>query len=179
MDQARLWNVLHRAERARTVLPHGPKSLWVTEIDWPSDPPGPEHISLAHQARDLSLAYYELWRQGIGHVMWFLIQDASAAHDTLRGAGVYFANNRAKPSAQAARFPFVAIPAGKGELILWGRSPSRGWVTVQSGSGHGWRARFRLRTTAGGVFYAVKRLNPRLIYRAVAGRVVSLGYRPG
>jgi hypothetical protein len=175
MDQGRLWKALRQAERARTVLPRGPKSLWVTEIDWPSNPPGPENISLAHQARYLSLADYELWRQGIGHVLWFLIQDAAAAHDTLHGAGVYFADGRAKPSAQASRFPFVAIPGRDGELILWGRSPAPGRVTVEYG--RGWHKRLRLRTTSGGVFYAVKRLNRRLTYRAVAGRVASVGFQ--
>jgi hypothetical protein len=179
MDQGRLWKVLHKAQRAHTVLPRGRKTLWATELDWPSNPPGPENISLAHQARDLSLAYYELWRQGISHVMWFLIQDAATARDTLHGAGVYFANNKPKPSAQAARFPFVALPGPGGKVILWGRSPTPGRVAVESGRGHGWRTRLRLRTTAGGVFYAVKRLNRRLMYRAVAGRVASLGYRPG
>ena len=171
-DIGRLTRVLRAAQRLHRVLPRGPKSLWVTELDWDTNPPDPaSRLSLTTQARYLSLAFYELWRQGVGHVFWFLLRDAPYS-GPLRGSGLYFLNGRAKPSASAFRFPFVAVRR-HGATIVWGRSPRRGQVLIQRRTGGTWRTLKRLRTRGGGIFYASLRLRRHLLLRAVQRGVDS------
>jgi hypothetical protein len=176
-DIGRLQRILRSAERTRRVLPRGGKPIWVTEIDWDSNPPDRSSpISIAKQARYLDLAFYQLWRQGVSHVLWFILQDIS--YKSLAGSGLYFASGAAKPSATAFHFPFVAVNAGHGMLTLWGRAPRAGNVTIQRASGHGWRLLAHLTTTRGGVFYARRRLGTRLVLRAAQGALTSRGFSP-
>jgi hypothetical protein len=171
-DIGRLQRVLRVAERTHRVLPRGHKPIWVTEIDWDSNPPDrASSISISRQARYLTLAFYELWRQGVDHVLWFVLRDV--AYKSLTGSGVYFANGGAKPSAAAFRFPFVALSAGHGMLTLWGRAPRAGGVSIQRGGRHGWHTLVRLTTTRGAIFYARRRLGAHLVLRAQQGATTS------
>jgi hypothetical protein len=177
-DLGRIARVLRAAERAHRVLPRGRKPLWVTEIDWDSNPPDPySKIPLRKQARYLSLGFYELWRQGVGHVFWFLMRDIR--YYSLTGSGLYFLSNRAKPSMAAFRFPFVALGSRNRELTLWGHAPHAGAVTIERAAGHGWRRFIRLRTTRGGIFYAIRRAGSRLMLRARQGAIASLAFDSG
>jgi hypothetical protein len=178
-DAGRLRAVLRAAERTHRLLPGGPKPIWETEIFWQSNPPDPAvKVSLATQARYLALTFYELWRTGVNHVFWFTIQDYPALFP---GAGVYYANGRAKPSATALRFPFVALPGPRRSrsVTLWGRAPSAGVVSIERATRHGYRRLFRLRTTRGGVFYARRRLAGHPALRAVIGHTASLRWSGG
>lgn len=178
-DVYKVGHLLAVARRDRTLAPVGPKAVWVTEIDWGSNPPDPTQGSLDLQRRYLDYALYELWRQGINHVFWYEMVDPGPGYDLFAGAGVYFQNGKAKPSAQAFRFPFIAVPARAGSrgLIVWGRAPVAGSITVQDGNGHGWHPLLTLTTTAGGIFYGHVALRPHLILRAVQGTVASPGWR--
>ena len=150
-DMGRLTRIMHAAQRWHRVLPAGPKSVWVTEIDW--DAKAPHTAALippATQARYLALAFYELWRQGVGHVFWFLMRDTNVGG--LTGAGLYRFGGAAKPAVAAFRFPFVAVRMNRSRLVLWGRAPHAGRVTISERVHGRWRTFRRLSTTRGGVF---------------------------
>ena len=174
-DMGRLKRILHAARRRRRVLPTGPKSVWVTEIDWDAKPPDPAAlISPSTQARYLALAFYELWRQGVGHVFWFLMRDINAGVFT--GSGLYRVGGAAKPAVAAFRFPFVAVRASRSHLVLWGRAPHAGTVTISERVHRRWRSVHRLSTSRGGVFLArLTRSRPALL-RARQGRTTSVGF---
>lgn len=176
-DLGKLSRVLSVARRFHRALPGGRKPIWVTEIDWTSRPPDPYGIPIGRQTRFVALAFYEFWRQGVKNMFWFLIRDL--AYKSLAGAGVYFSSGAAKPSARAFEFPFVALPQDHHVMILWGRAPRRGIVTIQRLRRHRWRNLLRLRTTRGGVFYARRGLGSHLILRAVAARVASAPWSTG
>ena len=114
---------LRRVLRAHSA---GSKPIWVTEIDWDSKP-DPAAVSLAQQARYLAQAFYELWRQGVSHVLWYQPHDLGG---TPRGGipygGLFTIDGQAKPASSAFRFPFVALRGTDGSTTLWGRAPIRG-----------------------------------------------------
>ncbi len=177
-DLGRILRVLHAAQRLGHALPAGRKALWITEIDFPSQPPNAKTFS--RQARDLTLAFYEFWTQGVTHVFWFQLRDPVGPKDVFfSDAGLYLRNGVAKPSAIAFRFPFVALPASHGRLTLWGRSPVPGSVVIEARVRTGWKRILGLQTTSGGIFYARRRLSSRLRLRAQAGTSASLGWSPG
>ena len=75
----------------------------------------------------------------------------------------------------------MAIPAahqtGRARtLILWGRAPKAGRVTIQLRRGHAWRTALRLSTTRGGVFYVQRRFAAHSVLRAQEGKLASLGF---
>ena len=176
-DLGRLTHVVTVAVRRRTLLPRARKSAWMTEIFWPSKPPDPAGIPLVQQARRLSLTFYELWRQGVGHMFWYLIRDYP--HKSESGAGLFFASGRPKPSSVAFHFPFAAVRDARGITTVWGRAPRRGVVTIQRATRHGWRTLLRRGTTAGGVFYTRTALPRHLLLRARIGQFASISYPEG
>jgi hypothetical protein len=176
-DLGEIRRVLRAAERVRHALPAGSKSLWITEINWSTSPPHP--VRPAVQARYLSEAFYELWTQGVSHVFWFLLRDQSRRAFSAAGGGLYFANGRAKQSAAAFRFPFVALRAPSGELTLWGKAPAVGMVMIEKLVKGAWRRVLGLPTSSGGVFYARRRLGSRLDLRAEMNEITSLGWPTG
>lgn len=178
-DIYKLDGVLTAAERSHRVLPSGPKAVWETEIGWNTNPPMPGAISPAQQARYLALTWYEEWQQRITVAMWFTLRDPGFALGNLTGVGLYFGNGAAKPAAQAYEFPFVALPQPHHSMIIWGRAPAPGTVTIELGAGRGWRALFRVRTTSGGVFYVQRRIAAHSILRAVEPGATSLAWHSG
>jgi hypothetical protein len=178
-DLGKIWRVLHVAQRAHHVLPAGPKSLWVTEIDWSTSRPVP--LTQAVQAAYLSEGFYELWRQDVTHVYWFQLRDPPGAKDSFAGGGLYSVNGTPKLAATAFRFPFVALPAPhkNTSVILWGKAPAAGRVAIQMRMGSSWRTVRSLPTTRGGIFYAVTRLSSRLQLRATIGAFTSLAWVNG
>ncbi|HEY3728957.1 MAG TPA: hypothetical protein VGL51_17390 [Solirubrobacteraceae bacterium] len=175
-DIGKLKRILRAAERTRRALPSGPKPIWITEIDWTSRPPDHAGIPLARQARYLSLAFYQLWRQGVAHVFWYLIHDIPFR--SLTGAGVYFGDGRPKPSAAAFRFPFAVVPGTGRMLTVWGDAPRAGMVTIERRKGRAWRALTRVRTTPDGIFYVRRRLSSKLILRARIDGGATLVWTP-
>jgi len=147
----------------------------VTEIDWTSSSPG----TPAGQARNLALGFYELWRQGVSHVLWFELRDPPNQPGNFAAAGLYYADGTAKPVASAFRFPFVAVGAAHGPLTLWGRAPRAGVVAIQKLEGRRWRSVLALRTTPGAVFYAQRRLGSHLQLRAVIDGIASQPWSTG
>jgi hypothetical protein len=178
-DVHKLYGVLAAAERSHRVLPAGPKAVWATEVAWNSDPPVDGAVSLAKQARYLALTWYEEWRQRVTVAMWFFIRDPGVDLAGLDGIGVFFANGTEKPAAHAYRFPFVALPQLAHKMIVWGRAPAPGVVTVARSTHRGWRALFRVKTTKGGVFYVVRSLGAPLVLRASERGATSVAFDSG
>ena len=176
-DLGRLTHVVTVALRRGTLLPRSRKAAWMTEIFWPSKPPDPVGLPLVQQARRLSLTFYELWRQGVGHMFRYLIRDYP--HKSESGAGLFFTNGRPKPASVAFHFPFAAVRDRSGITTLWGRAPRRDVVTVQRATRHGWRTLLRRGTTAGGVFYTRAALPRNLLLRARIEQLASISYREG
>jgi hypothetical protein len=172
-DLGRLSRVLRAAERTGRALPHGRKATWVTEIGWDSSPPDPHAISTVQQARYLSLALYEAWRQGVSHVFWYEVRDPGGRPSSFAGAGLFFSGGQAKPATVAFRFPFVAIRGAGAITTLWGRAPRAGLVSVEVARHGRWRRLLRLATTSGGMFYLRRRLGSRLTLRARIGTTAS------
>jgi hypothetical protein len=171
VDLGRLIRIMRTAVRRHTVLPAGRKSMWATEFDWSSNPPDPNGIPLTVQARYLSLSFYELWRQGVTHMFWFLLRDRP--YKSLTGAGLYFVSGQPKPAAAAFGFPFAVVGVGHGRFALWGRSPKRGFVQIQRLRANRWESLLRAPTTRGGIFYVRRHLSPRLVLRAYAAGAAS------
>jgi polysaccharide biosynthesis protein PslG len=170
----RVYRILHAAERAGHVMPHGSKPLWITEIDWTAIPPTAP--VLATQARNLALGMYVLWRQGISHVFWFQLRDPTGKLNTFADAGLFFGGGQAKPAAAAYHFPFATIRIRKKFLIMWGRAPAPGAVVIERNVGRTWKPVLHLRTTRGGIFYAQRRFNAKWLLRAREGGQVSPGF---
>jgi hypothetical protein len=175
-DIGRIWTIVHAAQRRHTVLPAGPKSVWMTEIGAESTPPDGSH--LVQQAQSLALDLYTLWRQRVTNVFWFTIEDPSVAPGNfIANGGLFSKSGAAKPAAGAFHFPFIAAPSGRQNLTIWGRAPSAGRVTIQRLVHGRWRSLFTLRTTGGGIFYAVtRRYGNGAVLRAVRGRSASMGW---
>lgn len=181
VDLTKLQRIVAAARRLHRVLPDGPKPFWITEIDWPSTPPmsratDPYAVSLSVQAQYLSLAFYELWREHVTHVFWFLINDDREYG--FGGSGVYFDDGRAKPAATAFRFPFVALDAsaGAGEVKIWGRAPITGQVMIQRQIDRRWSTLATTSTESNGVFTGVIRTDAGGRFRARVGTNVSEPY---
>ncbi len=170
-DLGKIWTILHVAQHFGRALPAGPKSLWVTEVDWASTPPSSPEL----QEEYVPLALYVMWREGVTHVLWYVLAD-SPADINFRYAGVFDGNGNAKPAAAAFWFPFTAVQLAHTRhhaRALWGKAPVPGTVSIQRLSGTQWRTIARLRTTRGGIFYTVRHLRAGISLRAVIGRDVS------
>lgn len=181
-DLHKLTNLVGRALQAGTLLPRAPKPLWVTEFSYDSNPPNPQAISTATQARWLEESFYVFWREGVSNAIWYLIRDQSGALSTHYFSGVYFHNGRAKPSLVAYRFPFVVMRNGSsGKLAstasVWGISPLTGTVRVQLEVGHSWKTVFSTHVRAGNVFVRNVAATQTGYYRAVVDGKYSLAWK--
>lgn len=172
-DLGRLTQIVNVAKRTGRALPAGPKPLWATEWGFGSSPPDRGGNSLSRQARYVSLALYELWRQGVRYALSFELFDGSQGEIGFTGAGVYFSNGRPKPSAAAFAFPFVALPGKGGEMTIWGMPRQQGVVTIQQQTGKGWRSVARVSSNSSGIFSARLRLDQHLVLRAAIGARTS------
>jgi hypothetical protein len=74
-DAAKVTALLHRAQRLRTVLPVGPKPVWVTELNWESAPQAAWGVPPGVQASWVSRALHRLWVAGVAVVEWEYLTD--------------------------------------------------------------------------------------------------------
>ena len=176
-DLGRLTRVVKAGLAAHTVFPRTHKPLWVTEFGYDSDPPNPTAgtISTATQARWLEQGLYVFWHEGASTAMWYLVRDQTRPYDVNYFSGVFFRNGKPKPSYNAYRFPFVVMADGK-TVQAWGIAPAAGTVSVQFGTGHGWRTIRTFHRGAGQVFdFTSPKLAPGH-YRATVGSRSSLAW---
>lgn len=170
-DVYRVARMVGNAVRSGKLLPRGPKPVWITELNWNSDPPDAGAVPLADQARWYEQALYELWRQRVDTVL--LLQLIDPDMGPWEG-GVYLGNGQPKPAATAFRFPFVTERSSRGTVTAWGRAPAAGQLVLEQRSAGRWRALVTLRVGLQQVFVRRLALRGRLILRARVGAQTSL-----
>jgi hypothetical protein len=141
-DLGHLTTILQKAERTHRVLPPSSKPLWVTEFWYDTNPPDPDGVSLANQARWYEQDLYSFWQQGARVAIALQIRDAPAGkggYSFSSQAGAYFLDGSPKPSAKAFRFPFVAHRTGPFKAAVWGIAPRAGTVKVQAFRSGAWK----------------------------------------
>jgi hypothetical protein len=148
----RLTRVLAEAEKAGTVLPSGQKGLWITEFWYDSNPPDPNGIPLAQQARWYEQDLYLFWKQGAEVAIALQLRDApeGKSYASTYQSGAYFLDGSPKPSARAFRFPFVAHRTGPFKVGVWGIAPRAGQVTIQAARSGGWKTVGKMRAAGVG-----------------------------
>jgi hypothetical protein len=132
-DMGHLTEILEKAERDHLVLPRSKKPLWVTEFWYDTDPPDPNGLSLATQARWYEQDLYSFWQQGAQVAITLQIRDSAAGkgYSFTNQSGAYFLDGSPKPSATAFRFPLVAHRTGPFSVAVWGIAPKGGKVKIQ------------------------------------------------
>jgi hypothetical protein len=169
-DAAKVTGLLAAARRLHTVLPAGPKALWVSELNWESFPAAADGVPPALQAAWISRALHRLWVAGVSVVMWsFLVDpDHGALAQTPTGgtfsyprpAGLYSAgaggnpeNATPKPFLTGFSFPFDPLRLNRREVRLWalGEDPREPLSLQRLVRGGAWRTIARLRADAAGV----------------------------
>jgi hypothetical protein len=133
-DMGRLTRILEKAERTDRVLPRAKKPLWATEFWYDTDPPDPNGLSLATQARWYEQDLYSFWQQGAQVAIELQVRDAPAGkggYSFTNQSGAYFLDGSPKPSATAFRFPLVAHRTGPFKVAVWGIAPKGGKVRIQ------------------------------------------------
>lgn len=159
-DIDRIRAELAAAEAVGMVQPTGPKPIWATELWWDSDPPRPNAISQAKQARWVVEALYLLWQQRVPVVFLLRVNDGlpTLADPTGYGSGMFSVDGRPKPLYRALRFPFVAQRIARNRVRVWGLAPVRGRVKIVAARRGGRIALGRIRAAPGVPFSRVLRL---------------------
>jgi Cellulase (glycosyl hydrolase family 5) len=143
-DMGHLTTILEKAERDHLVLPRSKskKPLWVTEFWYDTDPPDPNGLSLATQARWYEQDLYSFWQQGAQVAIELQIRDAppgKGGYAFSNQSGAYFLDGSPKPSATAFRFPLVAHRTGPFKVAVWGIAPEGGKVKIQVLRNNKWK----------------------------------------
>jgi hypothetical protein len=175
-DVYKLVKVLHAAESLHTAMPTGAKGNWVTETSWDTDPPDPSGVPIQTQARWMEQAFYNLWNQGVGTVLWWQIEDSPPIpnYSSTYQAGTYYLNGQPKPSATAFRFPFITWRKNYKTVTTWGRSPAAGVLSIQDLILGKWKTVTRVRVSANQVFEVPVNLIFKRQLRAKIGSYASL-----
>ncbi|MGO9959547.1 MAG: hypothetical protein ACLP50_26820 [Solirubrobacteraceae bacterium] len=155
-DIGKLTRLLRAAERTGGALPHIHHPLWVTEIGFTSSPPNPGGLPLVEQARWLEQTFAELWRQGVGVVLWYEIVDSppDPSYADSSQSGVYLLDGQPKPSLTAFRFPLVTWDTGGSAMQVWGRAPTAGRLEIQERTAAGWTTVHSMNVAADATFLA-------------------------
>jgi hypothetical protein len=180
-DVYKIARVVRAAVRAGHALPRRPKSVWVSEVGWSSNPPNPQAVPVNEDARWLEQAMYVLWGQGVTAVLPLEIGDPAPIPDysSVFENGLYYRDGRPKPLARAFRFPFVTKRLSRGRVQLWGRAPLGGQLQVEALRGGGWRSIKRFGVGPQQVFTASVGLAGRAVVRARVGTETSLTWIQG
>ncbi|HEY3828166.1 MAG TPA: hypothetical protein VGL57_03110 [Solirubrobacteraceae bacterium] len=196
-DIAKVTSLLRRAARARTVVPDIHKPVWVTELNWESDPPAAHGVPGRLQARWISRALHRLWVAGVGLADWQFLLDpypgvklttpTGGLIELPRPAGLYsvgpgggLAGARPKPFLQGFTFPFDPLRVNRGYVRVWAllMHPRQSVVlqrlvrTRASPTGV-WRAIARLRANRMAVLNAVVPMRGAAILRLSSGTLRS------
>lgn len=179
-DLGKLTRPLAVALRTGRALPRARKQLWVTEFSWNTDPPNPQAVPVAEEARWLEESFYELWREGVDTITWLNVVDQPPipSYDMSYQSGVYYLDGRPKPALTAFRFPFVVEPAARGRWVAWGIAPRSGTVLVQRRSSGRWVTVMRLGARPEAIFTRDLTLSGRPLLRASVDGQQSLTFQP-
>jgi hypothetical protein len=135
----KLAKIVKAAEKKKTVLPKMKgRPGWGTETWYESKPPEKKAVSLKQQAKFMQQALYVLWKQKAKTVFFLQLRDSpfDPSLPALVGfqTGVYLPNDKAKPSLDAVRFPFVGDRKSKKKVLIWGIAPESGKLTIKDKS---------------------------------------------
>lgn len=191
-DAAKVTALLRAAQARGTVLPRGPKPVWVTELNWESAPAAQRGVPPALQGRWISRALHRLWVAGVQLVDWQLLIDPYPALRradptggyTLvsRPAGLYSAGAggvparaRPKPFLRGFALPFDPLRVDRGHVRVWALLDRRGReAQLQRRMRDGrWRTAARLRAGEGGVLNALVTLAGAAELRIESRRLAS------
>ena len=186
-DAAKVTGLLAAARRLHTVLPAGPKALWVTELNWESFPAAADGVPAALQAAWISRALHRLWVAGVSVVMWSFLVDPDQASSRrrpragpspIRPAGLYAAGPdgnsetaTAKPFLTGFRFPFDPLRTGARKIRLWALAdePREPLSLQRLERGGVWRTIAHLRAGSAGVLNVLLTLRGRATLRLLGG----------
>jgi hypothetical protein len=108
--------------------------LWDTENGAQTRPPDPKGASLSRQARFINEAEYLAWKKpymrSFSQYLWTDEQQVWAFQ-----SGLTFADGKPKPALRAYRLPIYVKRAGRRAVVVWGRIPGRGTVTIHPSRG--------------------------------------------
>ena len=111
----------------------GSTGLWDTEDGSQTRPPDPKGASLSSQARFINEAEYLAWKtrgmRSFSQYLWTDEQPVWAFQ-----SGLTFSDGKPKPALNAYRLPLFVKKAGRG-VVVWGRTPSAGTVTIRPSRG--------------------------------------------
>jgi hypothetical protein len=192
-DVPKATTLLARAERAGTALPRARKPVWVTELNWESDPPAVRGVPGRLQAQWISRALHRLWVAGIGLADWqFLIDPypgvslATPTGGTIevsRPAGLYspgpggdVAAARPKPFLRGFTFPFDPLRVNRRHVRVWALLTRAGQTVTlqrQTRTGGAWRTVARLRSGGNYVLNALISLTGAARLRLRSGALIS------
>jgi hypothetical protein len=158
----RMAKVLRAAVKQGRVISSRPVQFWVTEWGWDTNPPDPQGVPVALQARWISEAFYRMWKAGVSVASWFGMRDGY-------GSGARFADglfticpadptnlacDRPKVSFESFRFPFAAFRRAHRRIFVWGRTPGSrpGTVVVEQRRKGRFRRVAKLKTDRWGIF---------------------------
>jgi hypothetical protein len=158
------------AKAARKHRLSGKTGLWDTENGSQTRPPDPKGASLSRQARFINEAEYLAWRAPYMHSFsQYLLTDEQPVWAFQ--SGLLFSNGKPKPALNAYRLAIYVKKTKRGVLV-WGRVPAPGQVTIRPSRGRD------VKVNARGYF--VKRLAGRASsYRLIYGHYVSRSAKPG
>lgn len=135
----RLTALLRRAVRAHRL--RGGTALWDTEDGSQTRPPDPKGTSLSRQAQYINEAEYLAWkRRDVRAFSQYLWADENQVWAFQ--SGLTFDNGKPKPALAAYRLPIYVKKAGRG-VVVWGRVPRSGVVTIHPSRGHAVRLHAR------------------------------------
>jgi hypothetical protein len=153
-------SLLQAGVKLGSVISAHPVQFWVTEFGWDTKPPRSGAASVPLASRWTSESLYQMWRNGVSLVTWFLIQDYRSP--SKYQSGLYFyaptlGAAKPKPVLTAFRFPFVAY-LGKTNVTIWGRDGTSDQqlvkVQLRQGTKGPWKTVGLVRANANGIFKA-------------------------
>jgi hypothetical protein len=195
-DIAKVTALLADAKRAGTSLPRGRKALWVTELNWESDPPVAHGAPRRLQALWVSRALHRLWAAGVALAEWQFLVDplpgvtlatpTGGAVQVPRPAGLYspgpgggLTGARPKPFLRGFALPFDPLRVDRRHVRVWALLSREGQrVVVQrrmrsSARGIGaWRSIASLHADRHGVLNTTIALRGAAELRIVSGRAL-------
>jgi hypothetical protein len=135
-DIAKVTTLLSQARRAGTELPRAHKPVWVTELNWESDPPAAGGVPARLQALWVSRALHRLWIAGVGLAEWQFLMDpypdltlatpTGGAVQISRPAGLYspgpggaLATAKPKPFLRGFTLPFDPLRVDRRHVRVW------------------------------------------------------------
>jgi hypothetical protein len=191
-DAAKVISLVRQAERQNTALPAGHKPVWVTELNWESDPPAAGGVPPRLQALWVSRALHRLWIAGIGLVDWQFLVDPYPglfASNPLGGdveyqrpAGLYspgpggeLATAQPKPFLRGFTLPFDPLRVNRRNVRVWAllMSPGQPVLLQRLTRERVWRTIATLRANGQAVLNALVALRGAAELRLVSGTLSS------